>query len=218
MNSTLRTAARFFRVVAEPQAYLNLVYLLVAFPLGVAYFVLLVTGLSSGISLLIVWVGIPILLLMGAITWGLAGFERLMAVHLLKESFPAHATQSTVGNSIWAGLKRHVTDPVTWQGLLYLLMKFPLGIAAFVVLTTLLALTISLLAMPFLYEFVPGLQAGVNLGPGLPSWQIDSLGDALLVALVGLGLWPVTMHVTNGMAWLYGRFARVMLSDGLPVV
>ena len=141
MNGTFRAAARFFRVVAEPQAYLNLLYLLAAFPLGLAYFVLLVTGLSSGISLLIVWVGIPILLLMGVITWVLAGFERLMAIHWLKESVPARATRTAARTDIWTRLKQHVADPVTWKGLLYLLMKLPLGTAAFVVLTTLLALT-----------------------------------------------------------------------------
>ena len=217
MNSPHRAATRFFRVVVSPQAYLNLLYLLVAFPLGILYFVLLVSGLSSGISLLIVWVGIPILLLMGAVSWVLASFERLMAKHWLKEDVPPMATPSAESAGVWTRLKEHVTNPVTWKSLLYLFVKFPLGIAAFVALTTLVSLTVALLAMPFLYEFVPGLQASAYFGLGLPGWRIDSLGRALLASLIGLMLWPVTLHVTNGMAWVHAKFARVMLSGDYPV-
>ena len=36
----------FFGVIAEPQSYINILYLLLAFPLGIAYFVFLVTGIS----------------------------------------------------------------------------------------------------------------------------------------------------------------------------
>ena len=36
----------FFGVIVDPQSYLNIVYLLVAFPLGTFYFVFLITGLS----------------------------------------------------------------------------------------------------------------------------------------------------------------------------
>lgn len=50
----------FFGVVAEPRSYLNIVYLLLAFPLGTFYFVFLVTGLSLGFGLIITLVGIPI--------------------------------------------------------------------------------------------------------------------------------------------------------------
>ena len=224
MSSSHQTAGRFanvgrfFKVVVSGQAYLNLLYLLVAFPLGILYFVLLVSGLSLGIPLLIIWVGIPILLLVGALWWALASFERLMAIHWLKEDVPAMARPFIEGADVWTGLREYLANPVTWKSLLYLFMKFPLGIAAFVVLTTLISLMLALLAMPFMYElgsvngFLPEFQAGVFLSPGLPAWHMDSLNDALLVALIGLMLWPVTLHVTNGLAWLHAKFARVMLS------
>jgi len=44
----------FFGVVADPQSYLNIFYLLLAFPLGIAYFVFLVTGISVGTGLIII--------------------------------------------------------------------------------------------------------------------------------------------------------------------
>lgn len=212
MDSPHQTVGRFFRVVVSGQAYLNLLYLLVAFPLGILYFVLLVSGLSLGISLLILWVGIPILLVVGALWWVLASFERFMAIHWLREDVPAMSRPAIGGTDIWTRFKEYLANPVTWKSLLYLFMKFPLGVAAFVVLTTLISLTLAFLTMPFVYEFLPEFQAGVSLSPGLSAWQIDSLNDALLVALVGLMLWPVTLHVTNGLAWVHAKFARVMLS------
>ena len=44
----------FFGVVADPQSYLNIFYLLLAFPLGIAYFVFLVTGISVGTGLIVI--------------------------------------------------------------------------------------------------------------------------------------------------------------------
>ena len=49
----------FFGVVADPKSYLNIVDLLWGLPLGIAYFVVLVTGISVGTSLIIIWVVFP---------------------------------------------------------------------------------------------------------------------------------------------------------------
>jgi hypothetical protein len=192
-------------------AYLNLFYLLAAFPLGVIYFTFLVSGLSLGISLSIIWVGIPILLLMGAAWWALASFERYMVIHVLKEEISAMARPTNEGDDIWSRFKAYFTNPVTWKGLLYLFVKFPLGIATFVVLITIVSLTLAFLTMPLTYQSLNYFQ-GISFGPGLPIWQIDSLGDALLAALIGLMLWPVTLHITNGLAWVHAKFAKMMLS------
>lgn len=212
MNNPTQTALRFFKVIVSGQAYLNLFYLLVAFPLGVLYFAFLVSGLSAGISLSIIWVGIPILLLVGVGWWVLASFERFMAIHWLKEDVPAMALPSNEGADIWTRFKEFFTNPVTWKSPLYLFLKFPLGIATFVILITLLSLTVAFLSMPLTYEFLPEFQVGVFFDSSLPAWHIDSMGDALLGFLLGLMLWPVTLHVTNGLAWVHAKFAKVMLS------
>jgi hypothetical protein len=83
MKASIFTINRFFSIAVSGQAYLNLFYLLTAFPLGILYFVFLVIGIILGISLSIIWVGIPLLLLVGAGWWGLLVFERFLAVHLL---------------------------------------------------------------------------------------------------------------------------------------
>jgi hypothetical protein len=211
MGKSNLTIGNFFRVMISGGAYLNLVYLLAAFPLGIFYFTFLVSGLSLGISLSIIWVGIPILLLVDAAWWVLARFERYMAIQLLKEEIPAMARSSNEGVNIWIHFKTYFTNPVTWKGLLYLFMKFPLGIVTFVVLTTVVSLTLAFLTVPFTYQSLHYFQ-GISFGSGLPIWQTDSIGDALLAALIGLMLWPVTLHITNGLAWVHAKFARLMLS------
>ena len=207
-----QTAYRFFRVMGSAQAYLNIVYLLAAFPLGVFYFAFLASGLSAGIALLIIWVGIPILLLVGAGWRVFASFERFMAIHLLKEDIAAMARPSTEGTDTWTRFREHLANPITWQSPLYLFVKFPLGVATFTILITLISLTLALLTMPLTYGLVPAFQLGVFFDSSLPAWHIDSMNDALIGALLGLILWPVTLHITNGLAWVHAKFAKVMLS------
>jgi len=48
---------RFFGVFAEPQSYLNILFLFLGLPLGIAYFVFLVAGFSVGVGLVVIWVG-----------------------------------------------------------------------------------------------------------------------------------------------------------------
>ena len=83
----------FFGVVANSQSYLNIVYLLLAFPLGTFYFVFLITGLSLGFGLIITLLGIPILLLVLGGSVVLCRFERSIANNLLKQDIPAASNQ-----------------------------------------------------------------------------------------------------------------------------
>jgi hypothetical protein len=212
MDTPAKLIIRFFQVMVSGQAYLNLFYLLAAFPLGVFYFVYLVSGLAAGISLSIIWVGIPILLAVGISWWIMAGFERLMAIHWLKEDIPAMVRPSQASTDLWTRIKEIFTNPVTWKSPVYLFLKFPLGLATFVILITLISLTIAFLTMPLAYEFLPDFHIGVFFDPSLPVWRIDSLSDASLGVMIGLMLWPITLHITNGLAWVHAKFARVMLS------
>ncbi|HEU5199786.1 MAG TPA: sensor domain-containing protein, partial [Ktedonobacterales bacterium] len=52
-----------FGVARQKQTYLNILYLLMSFPLGIFYFVALITGISVGMSTVIIWIGLPILFL-----------------------------------------------------------------------------------------------------------------------------------------------------------
>ena len=201
----------FFKVVINGQAYLNLVYLLAAFPLGVFYFVFLVTGLSLGVSLSILWVGIPLLLMVGVGWWMLARFERLISIHWLKEEVPSITVPHNPVEGIWPTFKSYITNPVTWKSPLYLFLKFPLGVATFTILIILVSLTLAFLTLPLTYQ-VLDFQIGGFFSVDQILWQVDGLGEALVGTLIGLILWPATLQLINGMTWVHAKFARVMLS------
>ncbi len=91
IGGALMTTSRnpgFFGAIVQPQSYVNILYLLLGLPLGTAYFVILVTGISLGFGLVVIWVGVPILLLVFAVSWALCQFERTLAIGLLKADIP----------------------------------------------------------------------------------------------------------------------------------
>jgi len=212
---TLKTPYRVFKLVVNGQSYLNLIYLLAAFPLGLIYFVFLVTGLSLGISLSIIWVGIPLLAGVLAGWWALARFERFIAVHWLKADIPAINPPIHSEGDFWGKVKTHLTNPVTWKSPVYLFFKFPLGLATFTILVTLVSLTLAALTLPLTYETID-VQIGGFFTPGSQGWQVNNLGEAFIGTLIGLLLWPMTILVSNGLAWVHAQFARLMLS-GDPI-
>jgi hypothetical protein len=196
---------RLYGVFAKSETYLNLLYLLLAFPLGLAYFIFLVTGLSLGVGLLILWVGFLILAGVLALCWPLTLFERQQAISLLRVDMPplSHPAQQPTG-SVFQQIKNHLSNPVTWKGIAFLFLKFPIGIACFVVTITLISLSFGLVFAPLVYPW-----ANINFG----SYTIHSMPAALVACLVGLVLAPLSLHLFNWIATWLGLFAKVMLSN-----
>ncbi|WP_135606677.1 sensor domain-containing protein [Methanococcoides sp. NM1] len=201
MKSMIRD---FFGVVTRKQTYLNLTYLLFSFPLGTAYFIFLVTGLSMGLSLSITLIGIPILLLMLVAWWELASFERQLAIWLLGIDIPPMESRKVTNQKMTEKLKGYIMNPVTWKGLVFLFIKFPLGIFTLIVSFMLIALTITLIAVPFIYK-----TAYMDLG----SYQVDSPAVAIAIMLGGLLLGIISLHIMNALAKLSGILAYHLLGS-----
>lgn len=98
-----------------------------------------------------------------------------------------------------------LVNPVTWKSLAYLFAKFPFGILAFVIGVTAISLTLALVTAPLTYTFLP-----INVG----FWYVDTLEAAVLCAILGLVVGLVSLHAMNGLALLWGHFARLMLGSG----
>ena len=211
----------FFGVIADPQSYRNILYLLLGFPLGIAYFVFLVTGISVGFVFLFIWVGIPILVLVLLGSWAMCQFERALVNTLLKEDIPPVAREDRSRQSegggpslgaeerlflgAWRRLKAHLSDRLTWTGIFYLLLKFPTGIATFVIAVVLISVTGSLLGAPAYYWVDEGIDFG--------TWQVDELWEALILTAAGIPAIFVAFHLMNVTAFLSGKMARVMLGE-----
>ncbi len=203
-----RQVLSVFGVLFRAATYRNLAYLALAFPLGLFYFVFLVTGLALGFGLYIIAVGLPLLVLV-FLCWRLfIGFERLQSRWLLGQQFGTEPVRSWRGDRRpWPWLKSRLASPVSWKGLLFLLLKFPLGLASFVIVVTMGALSGALLLAPVLYPRVPFEVLDTT---------VATAGQAWLLAAIGLMLGLLSLHLFNGVAWVFRWLAGKLLAVPAP--
>ena len=204
MDNSPNTLEKLFGVFTKPQTYLNLIYLFLTFPLGLTYFIILITGISLGFGLMIVWVGFLILAAVFALSWALTLFERQLAIVLLRIDLPRIASTAIPGETILQQLKRYLSSSQTWKGLAYLFIKFPLGIITFVLCVTLLSLSLGLLLAPVIYPF-----AHINF----LNLRIDNFSLSVLAAFIGVFLTPLSLYLLNFTADLWAKFTKAMLGE-----
>ncbi|MEE9227622.1 MAG: sensor domain-containing protein [Acidimicrobiia bacterium] len=192
-----------FGPLGRASTYRRLAYLLLGLPIGVFYFVFLVTALSVGVGLVIIWVGVFILL--GAvIAWRAFGsFERGLASILLDRPIERPPSPFTPEMSWGRRARALVTDSYTWRSFAWVLVRFPLGIFGFVLVVTLVSVTFALLFTPAVLWFPEDLDA---------DW-VDRLPDALVwfVPVVGVLFGAVSAHAISGFGALHGLMAKLLL-------
>lgn len=200
----LTALGRFFRAPIEARTWGNLLYLLLAFPFGLFYFVLLTVAFSLGAGLLLLWIGLLILAVTFAAAWACAMLERLLAIGLLGAQVPPMAAPAAPDRRPLQRVGDFLANPVTWTGLLFLFLKLPLGIASFVLWVTLIALSGSLLAAPFFYADWP---------PQIFLWEVDTLPEAVACALAGVAVLLVSLNLLNGAAAVWRLLAEGLLGN-----
>ena len=205
MNDSALT--RFFGVVARPQTWLGILFQWLAFPLGLFYFVFLTTGLSLGIGLAVVWVGIPILLVVAGAWWLFGAFERLQAHYLLGADVPPAPREWEKVEGVWGKLKAHFGAAATWKDLLYLLAKLAFGMVSTVLLVTAMSMVFWFLAIPVFSVFDVPLVNGTWVPP---------LWFGVISVPLGILVFFVSLHVLNGWSWVCARWAEVMFRNPLP--
>jgi len=197
---------RFFGVVTRPRTWLNLLFHIVAFPLGLFYFIFLVTGLSVGLGLVIIWVGIPILLVVAGAWWLFGAFERIQARVLLGARVPDAPRSWETVDGVWGKVKAHFGNGATWKDLLYLLAKLAFGVVSFTLVVTLAAIISWLFALPFVsLSHVASMDFGS--GPWYPPLWLGMLGIPAGVLMIFASL-----HVLNAWGWVCRRWAEVVFS------
>ncbi len=193
-----------FGVVARPGTYGNLLYLLLAFPLGLIYFVLLTTGISLGLGLYLIVVGLPLMVLVLMLWRQLVKLEQLQARWLLgQEVRPEPILRWAEVKRAWPWFRARLSSGLTWKGLGFLFLKFPLGLGAFVLLVVMLSVSLALVTAPILHKH--GL---VNVDD-VSLLVIGSPWQAASIVLFGLLLLVLSLHLFNGYAkvfrWLSGK-------------
>lgn len=209
MNAKL---SNFFKVITQSRTYLNMFYLLFSFPLGIFYFVFLVTGLSLGLGLVITLIGAPILFGTLLLWRVFAGFERQLATIILGINISFVPIKQS--KRIWEKIQAYLNDSFTWKSLIYLFIKFPLGIISFVVLVTLLSVALSLIATPILYYLSEiGILQGAFCITSSNICFISSYFTAVIAMVIGVFLLFIFLNVLNGLARISGLLTKSMLEN-----
>jgi hypothetical protein len=206
----------------------NIAFLLLSFPLGLIYFILVVVGLSVGVSTVIIWIGLPILFATLVLIRGMAVIERRMATNLLHVSFPFQRNSPEVPEqSLLQRFGNVLRNPLTWTSTIYMILKLPLGIISFTLALVLPLVSITITLMPLAYLinlFVnlillkSGIQSSSEFIPYFIEvhTQFDPLmfTRSFIGVPIGLALLLVARYLLNGLALLSGEMARALLSPG----
>jgi signal transduction histidine kinase len=191
----------YFSALASPLTYRRLMYLLIGFPLGIFFFTFLVTALSVSVGLLVVWIGVPLLVLSIKAWRAMADFDRHFTSAVLKMDIPRPPDPTVGVTGPINNAKAIMTDISTWRSFTWLLLRFPIGILGFVAAVLSVAWIFATIALPL------ALVAGADVQPSSPRFVAF-----WLLPVVGILATPLFAHFINGLGALQGQLARSLLS------
>ena len=180
------------------------------FAWSIVAFTILVTGVSVTASLLIlivgvfVWVGF-VYVLRGT-TWvdrRLAGWQRHEQIAAAYRPSPAPGFVPL--------LKTVSSDPQTWRDMGWLALTWIAGFALGLVPIAVAGFALAYVSMPIWYWAIsdPDSQYGLtNLG----LFTVDTFGEALAAAGIGLALIPIALLLARGCATAHAALAARVLS------
>lgn len=199
-------AERLFQPIVSPRSYLRIIHLLVMFPLGIAYFTSLVVALAVGGALIWTIVGPVILLATLYLTRWAGDIEAWVVRNVSQLELRRPPTAIERGLSFRSQVWTRLIDPTTWTGLVYLFVQFPIGVAAFVSVVVIGAVSGALIAAPVLLAL--GLDQ-IDLGFVV----VDESSEALLLVPIGLAALFVGIHLVNIASAIHASWARLMLGS-----
>jgi signal transduction histidine kinase len=204
-----RWAARIGRFLA---------YGLIALVLGTIGFSLVIALLSAGVSTVIVWVGIPILVAGLLVGKGFAAAERAVQSSVLGTELPTPAPRRAAPGAGWMRrLLTPLTDTQNWLDSLWVVVNFVLVLVTFpIALTWTLAAIGTVggpLAMLILEQVLPEPDMnGLAELLGVPA-QYALAVDSALQVVVGLLFLLTLGPVVRGLTSLHQGVARGLLSS-----
>ncbi|WP_433445180.1 sensor histidine kinase [Nonomuraea sp. CA-141351] len=189
--------------MVDPMTWRAAPYLLVTGGFGLGWFVVLSVALPAALTLTVVWVGVPLVMATVLMWRGGAMLERRLmhAAFGVKIDDPYHPRPE---RGLGAHLRWLLADAATWQDLGYLLMLLPLGLVETALSVVLWTASAMLLIQPILMSLwvATGLHSELT---------IDSWPGAFVAAMFGVLLFVLAAYLVQGMAWLHGTLATVLL-------
>lgn len=197
---------RFFGVLGDIHTYAALLYMLLSLATGIFYFTWAVTGLSLSAGLMLLVIGIPFMTAFLLSARGIALIEGRIIEGVLGERMPRRPVFFRRDLGWWGGVKALFADRTTWSAIAYMVLQLPLGIIYFTITTTLIAVSLGLIAEPILTYFLdqPVIQTG-SYSYYMPVWAMPfSVAGGFLLLVV-------TLHVARGLGRLHARYAKRLL-------
>jgi uncharacterized membrane protein len=197
---------RFFGIFADSRAWGAVLYLLFSLVTGIIYFTWAVTGMSLSAGLLVLIIGLPFAGLFMLSVRGIGLLEGLIVEALLGIRMPRRPLFYRKNMGWWQRFKHLVSDKHTWLSLVYMILQLPMGIISFVLLVTLIAVSLSGIALPIL-----------QLGFDLPVIYVDGVSYYLanwtlpLFVIAGILLITLTMHLAKYLGRQHGLLAKALL-------
>ena len=206
---------RFFGVAAEPRTYSALFYMVLALATGIFYFTWVVAGVSMTAGFGVLIIGIPFAILYFGSVRVLSLVEGRMVEVMLGERMPRRPLYTGREKPLLERIKDLFLDPRSWSTQLYFLLMLPLGIAYFTTVVVGLALSLGLIAMPFLGLF--GHSDAITLqGAGI---VLDSPWSWAVGALCGVVILFASLHLVRLVGGWHGQLAKhLLVKSAQPVV
>jgi uncharacterized membrane protein len=201
----------FFNVVSDPRTYGALLYMLLSLATGVFYFAWAAIGISLTLGLAILIIGVPFALVFLASVRVLSHVEGRIVEALLGVRMPRRlpATPSA-DEGILTKIKEALIDIRTWSSLFYMVMMLPLGIAYFVIAVVGMSVSLSLVGTAF-YGLITGqVQIQISDAPYLQH-MLHTAPGLIVLALVGILLFFVVLHIARAVGWVHGKIAEGLL-------
>ena len=198
---------RYVSPVVQARTYLETADLLLDLAFATLWFTVFTTLVTTGVSLLITLVGLPILTLT-MLSARIAGdVERWRARVFLRTPIERPVRRRRQGDGTLTKLINPLRDASTYRDLLYVWLVQPvLGLVNFVVAVTAWSIPLWAITLP-IYAVEWDSAAPVVFGERLGTW-----GEVIPVAVAGLIVLPLAPRVIRAFARLDAATARGLLS------
>lgn len=191
-------------------------YLLLAWPLAVVGFTLIVTGLSAGIGLLITLIGLPVLVGTAMVARALADIERAAIRKFLGVEAPSPRYRSAAApldrpKEGWLKrTTRSLTDPQSYLDMLWALVQFPITTVTWVVTVTFWSIALGGITYPLYSWALPRGEDYQGLAD-LIGLSDSRATDTAVTFAVGVLFVALTPLVVRGLAFIQSSISRALL-------
>src|SRR4051812_16667984 len=189
-------------------------YNLLRFPIAIAAFVAVVTGLSLGLGLLVVWVGVAVLAIALVVARGFAVVERAMIPAVLGRDLPEPVYRQPEGSRV-RQLLTPLRDPQTWLDALHGFLAFPLAIFGFVVTVTFWSAALGGLTYAAWDWTLPDPSTSPDNSDLLELLGFQSTAGSRIAfyTVIGVVFALILPFVVRGTALLQAQLSRVLLTS-----